>query len=160
LHSRNSLGSGLLRGRGSSSSSSSLNAVAPPLPVPSESVYLQVRKGCDWMLLMAALSLPPLCKKKCDSCARACWPACTSGGRLQEHSHCSCVGHAQPVAVQLCRAFVTAASDLLLVSGYHCSPRPCCCELRTSLSISLRTWSWSWPVLRGGRDYCYSRTMR
>jgi hypothetical protein len=41
LHSRSSLGSGLLRGLGAAGASS-LDAVAPPLPVPSESVYLQV----------------------------------------------------------------------------------------------------------------------
>jgi len=41
---RNSMGSGLLRGRGGSGGLvNSLDAVAPLLPVPSESVYLQVR---------------------------------------------------------------------------------------------------------------------
>lgn len=43
LHGRHSLSSGLAKGRGAAGSSS-LDAVTPLLPVPSESVYLQVRR--------------------------------------------------------------------------------------------------------------------
>lgn len=45
LHSRSSMSSGLLRGLGGSGAANSLDAVAPLLPVPSESVYLQVGRG-------------------------------------------------------------------------------------------------------------------
>lgn len=44
LHGRHSLSSGLTKGRGAVGSSS-LDAVTPLLPVPSESVYLQVSRS-------------------------------------------------------------------------------------------------------------------
>lgn len=49
LHSRSSMSSGLLRGLGCSGAANSLDAVAPLLPVPSESVYLQVGSGAGWL---------------------------------------------------------------------------------------------------------------
>jgi hypothetical protein len=45
LHGRSSKGPGLLRGLGASGATNALEAVAPLLPVPHDSVYLQVSRG-------------------------------------------------------------------------------------------------------------------
>lgn len=71
LHSRSSMSSSLLRGLGGSGANG-LDAVAPPLPVPSESVYLQV----GWSSFTAVQCLASATRRLVQPCIAYATP-CT-----------------------------------------------------------------------------------
>jgi hypothetical protein len=171
LHGRSSKGPGLLRGL-SASGVNALEAVAPLLPVPHDSVYLQVGRGWRSCAGQVKLFVAMMDAQQLQSYGVCACQVLGSGQLLvtpeAERSRVStqCITHRRHAGPCMCADTDTAADSVsthvycvlpacLLVSLH----RACCCVPRTSWCINLRTLSWCWPALRGVSACCCCRMM-